>query len=186
MKMRTQLLILGVAAVLGAPSMASAQGRMPHGGAGGLGAEVGVFMPRDAAMTTGPSVAGFFEHYLTSRDSVRLSAEWQNPKFDVEHADSVRQVRIGGDLIHNWEGGSVHPFVGAGLAAYFLQPRDNGVSFGDSATKLGGTLLGGAEFFATKTVSVKGEARYNVVSRWDAFNYDPSGLALTIGVKTYF
>lgn len=141
-------------------------------------------MPHDSAMTSGPAIGGFYEHYLTARDSLRLGAEWQNPKRDVEHADSVRQIRIGGDLIHNWEGGAIHPFVGAGLAAYVLQPRDNGTSVGDSATKLGGTLLGGAEFFASKTFSVKGEARYNVVSKWNG--YDPSGLALTIGVKSYF
>jgi hypothetical protein len=160
---------------------------MPHAGAGGVGAEVGVFVPKDDAMTSGPSIGGFYEHYLTARDSVRLGAEWQNPKVDVEHADSIRQVRVGGDLVHNWEGGTVHPFVGVGLAGYFLQRRDNGTDFGDGATKLGGTLLAGAEFFASKTFSVKGEARYNVVSKVGSWgDYNPSGLALTIGVKSYF
>jgi hypothetical protein len=178
--------MLGLAALLASASPAAAQRRMPHANANSLGAEVGLYLPHDEAMTSGPAVSGFFEHYLTARDSLRLVAEWQNPKSKAEHADSVRQVRVGGDVIHNWEGGSVHPFVGAGLAAYFLQPRDNGGSFGDSATKFGGTLIGGAEFFTSKTFSVKGEARYNVVSKWDAFNYDPSGLALTIGVKSYF
>jgi hypothetical protein len=181
---RAQLFVLGMAAILCLPAHAAAQRRMPHQGAGALGGEVGVFAPRDGGMATGPAVAGFYETYIDARDSFRLGAEWQNPKVDGDDAHSVRQVRIGGDLIHNWEGGAVHPFLGAGLAAYFLQPRDNGSSVGDSATRFGGTLIGGAEFFASKTFSVKGEARYNVVSKWDA--YDPSGLALTIGVKTYF
>ena len=74
-------------------------------------------------------------------------------------------MRVGADLIHNWEGGKIHPFVGAGLGAYFLQPRDNGEDFGDGATKLGGTLLGGVEYFTSKTFSVKGEARYHIVSK---------------------
>lgn len=182
--MKAQLFALAMAALLCAPNQAAAQRRMPHAGAGAIGGEVGIFLPKNDAMSTGPVIAGFYETYLDARNSLRLGAEWQNPKVDVEHADSVRQLRIGGDLVHNWEGGSVHPFVGAGLAAYFLQPRDNGANFGDSATKLGGTLLAGAEFFASKTVSVKGEARYNVVSKWN--EYDPSGLALTIGVKSYF
>ena len=186
--MKAQLLTLGLVAFLASASPAAAQRRMPHAAANSLGAEVGVFLPHDNRMTSGPTFSGFFEHYLTARDSLRLVAEWQNPKDEFEHADSVRQVRVGGDVIHNWEGGSVHPFVGAGLAAYFLQPRDNGAKFGDGATKLGGTLIGGAEFFTSNTFSVKGEARYNVVSKWNApgFTYDPSGLALTIGVKSYF
>ena len=182
--MKAQLLTIGLAALLCAPSPAAAQRRMPHAGAGGFGAEVGVFMPRDAAMTSGPAIGGFYEHYLTARDSLRLAAEWQNPHTNVPHDSSVRQVRVGGDLIHNWEGGAVHPFVGAGLAAYLLQPRVNGTNAGAGATKLGGTVLGGAEFFTSNTFSVKGEARYNIVSKWNG--YDPSGLALTLGVKSYF
>jgi hypothetical protein len=182
--MRAQLFVTMAAAVLCLPSTASAQRRMPHAGAGSLGGEVGLFVPKQDSMTSGPAVGGFYEHYLTSRDSVRVGVEWQNPKLEQEHSDSMRQVRIGADLIHNWEGGSVHPFVGAGLAAYALQLRDNGSNFGDGATRLGGTLLAGAEFFASKTVSIKGEARYNVVAKWD--DYNPSGLALTIGVKSYF
>ena len=183
MKMRTQLFVLGIAAVLCVPAQAAAQ-RMPHAGAGGIGADVGVFLPKDDGMSSGPTIGGFYEHYLTARNSLRLTAEWQNPKREFEHSDSVRQVRVGGDIIHNWEGGAIHPFVGAGLAAYFLQPRDNGTSIGDSATKLGGTLLGGLEYFTSDKFSIKGEARYNVVSKWNG--YDPSGLALTIGVKGYF
>jgi opacity protein-like surface antigen len=86
--------------------------------------------------------------------------------------------------VHNWEGGAVHPFVGAGLGTYFLQFRDNGNNVGDSETKVGGTVLGGAEFFTSDTFAVKGEARYHIVSKVNGFN--PSGLSLTVGVKSYF
>ena len=182
--MRAQLFGLGIAAILCLPSPAVAQGRMPHQDASAVGAEGAVFMPRQSGMSTGPDIGGFYEHYLSARNSIRLAAEWSNPKVEIEHADSVRQMRIGGDLIHNWEGGKIHPFVGAGLGAYFLQHRDNGSNIGDGATKLGGTLLGGVEYFTSKTFSVKGEARYHLVSKWDG--YDPSGLALTVGVKGYF
>lgn len=157
---------------------------MPHAGANAVGAEFGAFVPRQDGMRTGPEVTGFFEPYLTARNSVRLAVGWANPTIANSTDRSTRQVRVGGELIHNWEGGSVHPFVGAGLGAYFLQARRAGNNVGDSATRLGGTILGGAEFFASKTFAVKGEARYNVVSKWNG--YDPSGLALTIGVKTYF
>lgn len=182
--MRTQLLTLGFALLLGLPEVASAQGRMPHKDAGAIGGEVGVFLPKQDGMTTGPAIEGFYEYYLTARDSIRVGAGWANPKVEREHSDSTRQVRIAVDLLHNWEGGKVHPFVGAGLGSYFIQARDNGHNIGESETKLGGTVLGGAEYFTSKTFSIKGEARYHIVSK--ANGYDPSGLALTVGVKTYF
>jgi opacity protein-like surface antigen len=182
--MTARLLRIGMTLVLGLPAVAAAQGRMPHKDAGALGAEVGVFLPRQSGMTTGPEVDGFYEYYMSARNSLRVGGGWANPKQEANSNARTRQIRFGVDLIHNWEGGSVHPFVGAGLGTYFLQPRVNGTNLGSSATKLGGTLLGGAEFFTSNTFSVKGEARYNLVTKSGA--YDPSGLSLTIGVKSYF
>jgi opacity protein-like surface antigen len=182
--MKAQRLILGLAVVLGFPAAVSAQGRMPHKDAGAVGGEVGVFLPREEGMTTGPAIEGFYEYYLTARESLRVGAGWANPKQEANSDARMRQVRIAVDLLHNWEGGAIHPFVGAGLGTYFLQPRLNGTNLGDSATKLGGTILGGVEYFTSNTFSVKGEARYHIVTK--SGPYDPSGLALTIGVKTYF
>jgi len=76
------------------------------------------------------------------------------------------------------------PFVGAGVGSYFLQPMDNGDSFGPSNTRVGARFLGGVEFFTARTFSVKGEARYDVVPKVNGYN--PSGLSLSIGVKSYF
>ena len=183
--MKAQLLCWSLVALVGIPASAAAQGRrMPHKDAAAIGGDVGVFLPKEDALTTGLALEGFYEYYLSARDSVRVGAGWLNPKFENESSDSVREIRIAVDLVHNWEGGAVHPFVGAGLGTYFLQARDNGENAGDSETKFGGTVFGGAEFFTSKTFSVKGEARYHIVSKVNDFN--PSGLALTVGVKTYF
>jgi hypothetical protein len=182
--MKAQVLTVGLALVLGLPAIASAQGRMPHKDAGALGAEVGVFLPRADEMSSGPEIDGFYEYYLTARDSLRVGGGWANPKNEADSNLRTRHLRVGVDLIHNWEGGAVHPFVGVGLGTYFLQPRLNGDNLGDSATKIGGTLLGGVEFFTSNTFAVKGEARYNVVQKSGAYN--PSGLSLTFGVKSYF
>lgn len=177
-------LIVACSVVLAIPASAWAQGRVPHANSGGVGGDVGVFLPRQDGMTTGPALEGFYEHYLTARDSIRLGVGWANPKFEREHADSVRQIRLAFDVAHNWEGGAVHPFLGAGLGSYFLQKKDNGRSIGDNQTKLGGTIFGGVEYFTSRTFSVRGEARYHIVAK--ANGYDPSGLALSVGVKTYF
>lgn len=177
-------LTLTLALILCMAAPAWAQRRVPHKDSAAIGGEIGVFLPKQGGMTTGPALEGFYEHYLTARDSVRIGLGWANPKVERETSDSTRQIRIALDVAHNWEGGTVHPFVGAGLGTYFLQTRDNGNNVGDSQRKVGGTVFGGAEFFTSNTFSVKGEARYHVVTK--ANGYNPSGLALTIGVKTYF
>jgi hypothetical protein len=165
-------------------SPAWAQRRVPHKDSGAIGGEVGVFLPKQDNMDSGPVLEGFYEYYFDARDSVRVGAGWAYPKVTGTSDTSVRQVRIAVDLLHNWEGGSVHPFVGAGLGTYFLQSRTDGHNIGDGDTKLGGTLIGGVEFFTSNTFSVKGEARYHIVTK--AGGYNPSGLALTIGAKKYF
>jgi opacity protein-like surface antigen len=184
--MKPQLLACGVALLLGMPAAAAAQARMPHKGASAAGGEVGFFLPREDRLARGPVLEGFYERYLSARESVRVGVGWMNPKWEPEDSDSLRQVRIGVDFIHNWEGGAVHPYVGAGLGAYFLQSRDNGTNVGDSETKFGGNLLGGVEYFTSDTFAVKGEARYHIVPKATPFELRPSGLALTFGVKTYF
>jgi len=182
--MRAQLLTFGLATILGLPVATSAQERMPHRDAGAIAGEVGVFLPRQDGMTTGPELGGLYEYYLTARDSLRVGGGWSNPRQEENSNARMRQIRVGVDLIHNWEGGTVHPFVGAGIGTYFLQPRLNGENLGDSATKIGGTLIGGVEVFTSNTFSVKGEARYNVVQKSGPYN--PSGLTLAFGVKSYF
>lgn len=165
------------------PATASAQ-RVPASDSGAIGGDVGVFIPRSETLDTGLVLEGFYEYYFTPRGSVRMGLGWANPSFAREHEDKLRTVRVAVDGVYNWEGGAVHPFVGAGLGIYFLQPKDNGESVGDSETKPGVTVFGGAEFFTSRTVSVKAEARYHAIG--DVFGLNPGGLALTIGLKTYF
>ncbi len=173
-----------LAIVLAVPSLSLAQRRVPATESAAIGADVGLFMPREEALDAGPNLEGFYEYYFAPRTSVRIGLGWANPEFDREEDDSLRYVRIATDVVYNWEGGAIHPFVGAGLGVYFLQLRDNDRNLGDSESKLGATIFGGAEFFTSRRVSVKAEARYHLISDLDSLN--PDGLALTIGVKKYF
>lgn len=180
---RAQLLAVSVlVSFVAAPAWA--QRRVPHKDSAAIGGEVGLFLPKQDGMNSGPALEGFYEYYYNARDSVRVGMGWANPGVEGRQGASVRHIRVAMDLLHNWEGGSIHPFLGAGLGAYFLQPRDSGTNTGDSRTRFGGTLIGGVEFFTSNTFSVKGEARYHIVLKADDDN--PSGLALTIGAKTYF
>jgi opacity protein-like surface antigen len=85
---------------------------------------------------------------------------------------------------YNWERGRWHPFIGAGLGAYFLQYRRRDAPLGDSVTRFGASAGGGIEYFLSRTVALKGEGRYHTVA--DIARVDPSGTTFTIGVKTYF
>jgi len=182
---RSLTVVCGLVLCVSTPALAQRETRRaPHQGSSAVEGEVGVFMPSQDGMSTGPTVEGAYEYYLTARNSLRIGAGWANPKVEQEHSDGTRQVRIGADLLHNWEGGAIHPFVGAGVGSYFLQPIDNGNSLGPSNTRVGARFLGGVEFFTAKTFSVKGEARYDAVAKVNGYN--PSGLSLSIGVKSYF
>jgi hypothetical protein len=109
--------------------------RTPAAESGGIGGDFGVFLPAEDQLSPGLAVEGFYEYYLTARTSVRTGLGWANPNFDREEEDSLRQFRVALDVAYNWEGGTVHPFVGAGVGIYFLQLKDNGESFGDSESK---------------------------------------------------
>lgn len=170
--------------VLLAPSWVFAQRRVPATDSAAVGGDIGIFLPRSDALDTGPALEGFYEYYFRPRTSIRLGLGWANPSFAGRDDESLRRMRVAVDAVYNWEGGAVHPFVGAGLGINFLQPKRNGESIGDSETKTGATLFGGVEYFTSRTFSFKAEARYHIVG--DAFGLNSDGLALTGGLKKYF
>jgi hypothetical protein len=172
-----------IACLLLAPAAASAQ-RVPATDSGAIGGDVGVFLPSSDELDSSLTLEGFYEYYFTPRGSVRLGLGWMNPSFTRGSDDHLRTIRIAVDGVYNWEGGAVHPFVGAGLGIYFLQPTDNGESVQDSETKTGATLFGGIEYFTGRTTSIKAEGKYHLVA--DAFGLETDGFSLMIGLKKYF
>jgi opacity protein-like surface antigen len=170
------LLVLG-----GAP--VNAQTRVPDTAMWAIGGDLGVLIPQEDVYDNTLDLQGFAEYYLTPRVGIRMGLGWADPS-TFESEDSVRMTRVFFDVTYNWEGGEMHPFVGVGLGAFFLQPRDNGRSVGDSQNEAGMNLLGGIEFFTSRTLTLKGEARYQVVGS-DVLP-DAHGLTLSIGLKKYF
>jgi opacity protein-like surface antigen len=173
-----------VVALLALPGFAAAQERVPHEGSSAIGIDVGAFMPSqdnlDPSFLTGIT----YEYYVTPRVSLRTDFGWANPRFDGSR-DSLRQIPLRADVNYNWERGKWHPFAGAGIGAYFLQHKSNDASFGDSETKTGFNFGGGIEYFFNRNAAWKFEGRYHAVGE-SQFGHDPSGLALTAGVKRYF
>jgi len=167
------------------PGMAAAQERAPHAGSTAVGVDVGAFVPADNQLDNALVVSALLEYYLTPRVSLRTDFGLTDPGFTRESTDSLQQIPLRLDVNYNWEGGKWHPFVGAGVGAYFLQFKDNGHALGDSQTKPGFNVGGGIEYFTGRTVSLKGEARYHVIGNMRD-GQDPSGLVLTGGLKKYW
>jgi opacity protein-like surface antigen len=165
------------------PVAGAAQERSPHRGSTAVGVDVGMFVPKDDSLDAAPILGALFEYYLTPRVSVRTDFSFADPSYPGNN--SLRQVPLRADLNYNWEGGRWHPFVGTGVGAYFLQRRNNGQAFGGQETKFGFNVGGGAEYFFTRRAAIKGEGRYHIVEDTTS-GFDPSGLGLTIGIKTYF
>lgn len=180
--------VLGVI-VLGScislPGAAVAQERAPHAGSTAVGVDVGAFIPADAQFDNALVVNALLEYYLAPRVSLRTNFGLTDPGFARESTDSLRQIPLRLDINYNWEGGKWHPFVGTGVGAYFLQAKDNGRAFGESETKPGFNVGGGVEYFTSRTVSLKGEARYHMIGNTRT-GLDPSGFVLTGGLKKYW
>jgi opacity protein-like surface antigen len=163
---------------------ASPGARVPAEGSMAAGGEAGFIASGDDDLTPSFIVGGFFEYYFTPRLSLRPSVTFLDAGFDDENDDSLRQTRLGADVIYNWERGKWHPFAGGGLGVHSLRLKDNGRAFGDTANQFGLTALGGAEYFFNRRTSLKFEGRAMFVD--DAFGLDPGGFAGTVGVKRYF
>lgn len=166
------------------PTSTSAQARVPDEGTMAAGGEAGFFAPADDELDLSPIVGGFFEYYFTPRVSIRPGIAFLDPPFDREDDDSLRQVRIGADVLYNWERGKWHPFVGGGISTHALRLKDNGVRLGDSENQLGVSGLGGVEYFFRRRTSLKFEGRALFID--DVFGLDPGGFSGTAGVKWYF
>jgi hypothetical protein len=166
------------------PALTTAQERVPHEGSTAVGVDVGAFVPNSDGLDSALLVNLLYEYYLTPRVSLRPVFGWANTGLQNEVFDSLRQVPLRLDVNYNWERGRWHPFVGTGVGAYFIQVRRDGESFSDTETKLGVNVGGGVEYFINRRVTLKGEGRYHAIQ--NAFGREPSGLALTAGLKTYF
>jgi hypothetical protein len=199
MQIRLTLSILALSLALGA-APASAQRRtraqraparasMPDAGTWAVGGSLGGSFPSDPSLDQGLDAAGTIEGYLTPRVSVRgqLGGAW----WDItgrHFTGTVKPLYLDGNLVYNWEGGALHPYVTAGVGMYKYRSTESGVVDG-SDTKAGFNVGGGLEYFFTRDATVSGEALYHKVG---AFNTPlavftvGSFWSLSIGMKKYF
>jgi hypothetical protein len=174
-------LLIGVSPLL-------AQRRAPDTGMVGVGVSAGVDIPSAAALDKGLDLAANIEGYLTPRVSVRgqLGGAW----WDIvgqRFTGTVKPLYVDGNIVYNWEGGAVHPYVTAGIGMYRFRFEQAGLEGSD--TKAGFNFGGGVEYFFTPRATVTGEALYHKVDAFatpvTAFG-DGSFWRIAMGMKTYF
>jgi hypothetical protein len=163
--------------------------RVPDAGMWAAGAEVGAAGPREPSLDTGLEIDGKVEGYATPRVSLRVmvgTAWW-----DVVgrgFTGSVRPFFIDGNVVYNWEGGAVHPYVTAGVGMYRYYSDLRGVRSAHD-TNAGVNLGGGVEYFFTRQATMTFEFLYHAVGEVDlpAASFEKGSFwSFGVGGKAYF
>jgi hypothetical protein len=184
------LRIISSALLLAAISSTSALAqRVPAGGMWALGGSVGAGVPSDPSLANGLGFAGNLERYLTPRVSVRgqLGGEWSDV-VGRHFTGTVNPVYLDGNVVYNWEGGVLHPFVTGGVGMYRYRSSIAGAVQGTD-TRPGVDVGGGLEYFYRRHATFTAEALYHVVNKVDTpvttFN-NGQFWTFGVGVKRYF
>ncbi|HUC74730.1 MAG TPA: outer membrane beta-barrel protein [Vicinamibacterales bacterium] len=186
MKRTTHASVVGLLLLATSASVA-AQSRVPDAGMWGFGGSIGANGPADASLQTSLDLTGNIERYLTPRVSIRgqVGAAW----WDITgrtFTGTVTPVFFDGNLVYNWEGGAVHPYVTGGVGVYHFHASE--AALGGSDTKPGVDLGGGIEFFFHRHATMTGELTYHKIGAFNSplttFN-DGSFWRFGIGAKVY-
>ena len=157
---------------------------VPDEGQVAAGAEIGIYFPTDDGLDNGITGGGLVEFYASPRVGIRGTITAMRNSHLANDDIDERQLRIGGDVIYNWEYGTIHPFLGGGIGIHLLRSYVDGDNVGDNDTKFGAQILGGVEYFLNRAWTIKGEGRYQWVA--DRPQVNPDGFAVTAGIKRYF
>src|SRR5262245_57358848 len=165
MRIRPTLLSAALIVTWIAVTPAAAQRRdvrepVPAPGMVGNGASFGAAPPIENSFKTGPALTANVEGYLTRRVSARaqVSGAW----WDITgrgFTGSVKPLALDGNVVYNWEGGKIHPFVTGGVGLYHYHFSENDID--GSANKFGVNGGGGLEYFLTRHATATTELLYH-------------------------
>ena len=195
--MRTSVLLVSAAVLVafgvtsaGAQSRRDVAGPVPAPGMIGVGASIGAAPPLEASFTNGLNLTGNIEGYLTRRVSVR--GQVSGAFWDITgrgFTGTVRPVAFDGNVVYNFEGGKIHPFLTGGVGLYHYRFEENPTT--GSANKFGLNAGGGMEYFFHRHATATAEVLYHGITSGSvtspATTYDdPSYWTFTAGLKKYF
>jgi hypothetical protein len=195
MRIRPALLGAALIVTFGVTS-AAAQGRrsesrepVPAPGMVAIGGSFGAAPSTEASFKAGPALTGNVEGYLTRRVSLRgqVSGAW----WDITgrgFTGTVQPVAFDGNVVYNFEGGRIHPFLTGGVGLYHYRFAEN-ASRG-SANQAGANVGGGLEYFVHRHATATAEVLFHDTQapmRSPATTYNNSSYwTFTVGMKRYF
>jgi hypothetical protein len=163
--------------------------RTPAADMWAVGGSIGPTTPSDASLDSGVDFVGNAEYYVTPRLSVR--GQLGGARWDVigrGFAGNVHPLYLDGNVVYNWEGGVIHPFVTGGLGMYRFASA-LALTPNTTDTHLGVNGGGGLEYFVTRRTAVTAEVLYHkvdaVTSPLTRFG-DGSFWSFSAGGKVYF
>ena len=184
MKMTT--IICSVMAVMAGAFQAQAQTSSPSGRrttppagtwAGGL--DVGFANPLgDDEFDAEPTFDGYLEYFSTPHVSWRgmlAFTAFEGPDVPGLGGDDVDIAALTGNVLYQWEGGTVHPFVTGGVGVYNYDPDLD--DDGDFEPGLNGG--GGLNVYAADRFAIKFEGLFHVTDGREPDSY----LSGTIGAR---
>jgi hypothetical protein len=190
MYLRVAVAAAGTVTLLGiGAAPAAAQARVPDTGMSAFGVTLGASIPSDDKLANGIDLGVQGEYYLSPRMSVRgkISGPW----FDIQEGrgptGTIHPIAFEGNIVHNWEHGTWHPYATGGVGWYHYGFDEDRVE--SSGNKFGVNLGGGAEYFLSRRDTVLGEVQVRIVpggthSLLD--DYDTGYWTLAVGYKRYF
>ena len=188
--MRTSIrFVVALSVLLMGATQASAQRRVPNTGMWALGGSIGGGVPSEPSLNNGLELAGNLERYFTPRVSIRgqLGGAWSDI-VGRGFNGTVNPVFVDGNIVYNWEGGVLHPFVTGGVGLYHYRSFESGAGNGGD-TRPGVNLGGGLEYFYSRRGTITFETLYHAVNEvktpLTTFN-NGQFWTVGVGVKRYF
>lgn len=166
----------------------AAAGPVPDTGMGAIGVSFGAAVPRDGSLDNGPILAGTLETYLTPRVSLRAQVGRAWWEVIPRPGSKVKPLFVDGNVVYNWEGGVVHPYVTGGVGLYHYAFEGPPVD-GATTNELGADLGGGAEYFFTRHTTATFELLFHVVNSptvTPGIAFNSRFWNFSVGVKHYF
>lgn len=182
------ILMIGLASVLVARPASAQRSPVPNSGMVAIGASIGASVPTDGRLSSGFALGAQLERYLTPRVSIRgqFGGTWQD-FVGQNFTGKVKPIYIDANVVYNWEGGVIHPYVTGGVAAYRYAYEQNGRSGSD--TSPGIDVGGGLEYFVRRHTTFTVEALYHrvgdITTALAPFQ-DHGFWTGAVGVKKYF
>ncbi len=172
------IVMVGALHAQGGPSSASGRRVTPPAGTWAGGFDVGFANPLgDNDFDAEPAFDAYLEYFSTPhvswRGMVALVA-FDGPDVPGLGADDLDIASLNANVLYQWEGNTVHPFVTGGIGMYNYDP-----DLGDSDLDLGLNAGGGMNLYTANRFAIKLEALFHATDGREPDSY----LTGTVGAR---